>query len=193
MLFSSQVCCLLFTLKSTMQNFIIELFGTGKDLTIFQISARAFIMYFVALVLTRFGVLRLFGNKSSFDNVIVIMLGAVLSRGIVGATSMVNVIAAGLVMIVINRIIGAVCLRSRKITSIVEGKSILLIDDGKIFEQNLKKATINKADLTASLRVETKKERLEDVIRAYLETNGRISFILRKEEPFTKTKIIRHF
>ncbi|MEO7049590.1 MAG: YetF domain-containing protein [Ferruginibacter sp.] len=176
-----------------MQDLIIQLFGTGNNLTIFQISTRAFVMFFVALILIRFGGLRLFGNKSAFDNVIVIMLGAVLSRGIVGASSMVNVIAAGSVMISINRIIGAVCMRSRKITTMVEGKSILLIDDGQILEQNLKKATINKAELTASLRLETKKDSFEDVIQAYLETNGRISFILRKEEHFTRTKIIRHF
>jgi uncharacterized membrane protein YcaP (DUF421 family) len=64
---------------------IYDLFGRGEDLTALQMSVRSFIMFFIALALIRIGGMRIFGKKTAFDNILVIMLGAVLARGVVGA------------------------------------------------------------------------------------------------------------
>jgi uncharacterized membrane protein YcaP (DUF421 family) len=62
------------------------LVGEGEKLTVLQMSVRAFVMFIITLVLIRFAGLRTFAKQSSFDNIIVIMLGAVLARGVVGAS-----------------------------------------------------------------------------------------------------------
>jgi heme A synthase len=62
------------------------LVGEGKELTILQMSVRAFAMFIIYVVLIRIAGLRTFAKQSTFDNIIVIMLGAVLARGVVGAS-----------------------------------------------------------------------------------------------------------
>ena len=73
---------------------IKELFGSGEHLTALQMAVRAFIMFFITLALIRFGGMRIFGKKTAFDNILVIMLGAILARGVVGASPFFSTVAA---------------------------------------------------------------------------------------------------
>jgi uncharacterized membrane protein YcaP (DUF421 family) len=83
-------------------------------------------------------------------------------------------------MIGIHRLVALIAVKSDLLCKVLQGDHIMLYKDGKILWHNMKKATISKNDLMASLRLETKKTELEDVDIAYLETNGRISFIIKK-------------
>jgi len=58
---------------------LISLVGEGEHLTPLQMSVRAFSMFVIMLVLVRIAGMRTFAKKSSFDNIIVIMLGAILA------------------------------------------------------------------------------------------------------------------
>jgi len=67
---------------------VIELihlvFGEGSDLEIWQMSMRGAVVFVVALVLIRASGRRSFGQHSPFDACITVLLGAVLSRAVVG-------------------------------------------------------------------------------------------------------------
>jgi hypothetical protein len=63
---------------------LIALFGEGKDLDSLQMAARPTAVFFGALVLIRISGRRSFGQRSPFDYVVAILLGATLSRVIVG-------------------------------------------------------------------------------------------------------------
>ena len=65
---------------------ITEIFGSGEDLSPMQMAARAFVMFFIALLLIRLAGMRVFGIRTAFDNILVIMLGAILSRGVAGSS-----------------------------------------------------------------------------------------------------------
>jgi len=84
---------------------INEIFGSGEELAPLQMAARAFIMFFIALLLIRIAGMRIFGIKTAFDNILVIMLGAILSRGVVGASPFFSTIAAATAMILIHKIL----------------------------------------------------------------------------------------
>ena len=158
------------------------LFGEGEKLNILQMSMRALVMFLIMLILIRFAGRRAFAKKSSFDNIIVIMLGAVLARGVVGASPFWSTVAASIIMIILHRIVAWLSVKNNFVERLVKGDAILLFQKEKIVSKNLTKTGISKKDLHESLRLETKKDSLEDIEDAYLETNGRISFILKKKE-----------
>jgi uncharacterized membrane protein YcaP (DUF421 family) len=158
------------------------LFGEGEKLNMLQMSMRAFAMFFIMLVLIRFTGRRAFAKKSSFDNIIVIMLGAVLARGVVGASPFWSTVAASVVMVAMHRITAWLAVKNRSVEKLIKGEYINLYDREKFVDNNLAKTGISKNDLHESLRLETKKDTLDEIETAYLETNGRISFILKKEE-----------
>jgi uncharacterized membrane protein YcaP (DUF421 family) len=158
------------------------LFGEGEKLNMLQMSMRAFVMFCIMLLLVRFTGRRAFAKKSSFDNIIVIMLGAVLARGVVGASPFWSTVAASVVMVIMHWIIAWLAVKNRVLERLIKGTYIRLYDKDKIVDNNLAKTGISENDLHESLRLETKKDTLEDIDTAYLETNGRISFILKKKE-----------
>ena len=158
------------------------LFGEGEKLNMLQMGMRAFLMFFIMLILIRFTGRRAFAKKSSFDNIIVIMLGAVLARGVVGASPFWATVAASIVMVIMHRITAWLAVKNKPVEKLIKGEYISLYNQKKFVDNNLTKTGISKNDLHESLRLETKKDSLEDIESAYLETNGRISFILKKEQ-----------
>ena len=82
---------------------IKDLFGSGEHLTALQMSVRAFIMFFITLALIRFAGMRIFGKRTAFDNILVVMLGAVLARGVVGASPFFSTVAAAAVMVIVSQ------------------------------------------------------------------------------------------
>lgn len=155
------------------------IWGNGEHLNALQMGVRAFLMFFIALLLIRLGGMRIFGKKSSFDTIIVIMLGAVLARGIVGASDYWATVAASTVMVAINRLLAWLSEKHIIINNIIKGKPLIIYESGQINWKHMKMSSLTRSDLMESLRLETKKESLEYVDRAYMETNGRISFIMK--------------
>ena len=156
-----------------------EILGSGEQLTPFQMAFRALLMFFVALLLIRIGGLRIIGKKSGFDLVIVIMMGAVLARGIVGASPVYSTIVAAITMIAINRLLAWVSTKSVLWNKIFKGSALILYHEGHINWSNMEKACLSESDLLTSLRLETQQDNLKNIKQATLETNGRISFLLK--------------
>ncbi|MBC9913405.1 DUF421 domain-containing protein [Chitinophaga varians] len=156
------------------------LWGNGEQLDLLQMSVRASCMFFIAFLLIRLGGMRIFGKRSPFDMIIIIMLGAILARGVVGASPFWSTVAASTMMVVINRLVAWLCTTSDTANDVIKGKHLLLCENGQIHWDNMKVASLSKSDLMESLRLETKQDSLEKIEKAYMETNGRISFLLKK-------------
>src|SRR6476619_5247967 len=109
-----------------MENIISNIWGDGEHLNALQMSIRAFVMFIIALIFIRLGGLRLFSKKSAFDNVIVIMLGAVLARGIVGASPFFSTVAASAIMIMIHRMLAWISVKSDLMCKVLQGEHIIL-------------------------------------------------------------------
>src|SRR6185369_12555649 len=118
-----------------------------------QMSVRAFTMFIIMLVLIRFAGMRTFAKKSSFDNIIVIMLGAILARGVVGASPYWSTVAASVVMVVLHRLIAWLSVKNRKFEKLVKGTYIKLYHDGSLVNGNLEKTGMSENDLHESLRL----------------------------------------
>lgn len=166
-----------------MHDFLVQVFGEGKDLNTFHTVTRSIAMFFVALILLRIGGIRILGKKSAFDEVIAIMLGAVLSRGIVGASDFGSVTAAGAAMVIFHRVVALISSKSKIIANATMGEPILLYKDGQFYEHQLSKCCLSKEEVMESLRLQTNDDKLDKIELAYLECNGRISFVKKTDYP----------
>jgi uncharacterized membrane protein YcaP (DUF421 family) len=162
-------------------NKLLFLWGEGENLTALQMSVRAAVLFIITLVLIRAGGVRIFGRRSSYDVIIMITMGAILARCIVGASPFLPTVCAAIVMIAIHRFLGWLVLKSPVMESLIKGKPDLIYKDGEIMYENLKRASLTTTDLFESLHLETKQDSLEKVEKAFIETNGRISFIMKEE------------
>jgi len=159
-----------------------EIFGEGKDLTAFQMCTRAIVMFVITIVLIRIAGAKTFGKNAVFDNVVVITLGAVLSRGVVGANSFGSVVAAGFAMVMMNRIISWISIRNKSFSVFVKGQHLCLYENGIVNHANLRKCLLSENDLLKGIRMEANTNSLADVEEVYLESNGEMSVIKKKKE-----------
>lgn len=153
------------------------LFGEGQDLTPAQMAARAVVAFFVALLLIRLSGRRSFGQMSPFDACVTVLLGAVLSRGVVGASPFMGTVAACAAMVVIHRLLGIASVKWPAVDRILNGEPRQLVQDGNVDSDSMRKALVSGRDLEEAVRKKTGKESLDNVRRAILERNGEITVI----------------
>jgi len=156
------------------------LFGSGEDLNPLQMSVRSFLMFFIALALIRFGGMRIFGKKTAFDYIIIIMLGAVLARGVVGASPFLSTVVAAAVMVLIHKVLALLSMRFVAVDKVVKGIHRTLYKDGEIKQKNMKRAAISHDDLLESVRIEINQNSFDDVQEIKIEKNGELS-VIKKE------------
>jgi uncharacterized membrane protein YcaP (DUF421 family) len=156
---------------------LVAFFGEGKDLTSLQMSARAAAIFFATLICIRISGRRSFGQRSPFDYVVVVLLGATLSRVIVGASPAVPTLMASLVMVLIHRALAWACVRSQMLESLAVGVERELFRDGQFNEQEMSAALVTRRDVAEAVRQELGTHDLGKVRSANLERNGEISLI----------------
>jgi uncharacterized membrane protein YcaP (DUF421 family) len=164
-----------------------RLFGFGSPspvtLDALQMSCRAALMFVLLLAMIRVGGARIFGKKSSFDNVVVILLGAIAARGVVGASPFGATVAASAVIVLLHRVIAWLVVKLPLVSRLVKGRPVVLYAGGQVLRDKLLGTTIGEDELMESLRLETRQALLAAIDEARLETNGRISFLVKHDEP----------
>ncbi|MGF6482427.1 hypothetical protein QFZ91_004590 [Paraburkholderia sp. JPY419] len=88
-----------------MMDVFFVLFGQGRELDPLQMGLRSIVVFVIAIVLIRVSGRRSFGQRTPFDLVVVILLGAMLSRAIVGASPFIATVVASLVIVVCHRVL----------------------------------------------------------------------------------------
>jgi uncharacterized membrane protein YcaP (DUF421 family) len=161
---------------------ILNIFGEGTDLNLLQMGSRALTLYIIALILIRTSGIRTIGKQSSFDIVVSILLGAVLSRAIVGASPYWPTVFAGFIIVILHRLLAWLCLRHSKFGVFLKGEERLLYSKGKFFKENMDKAFLTDGDLLESVRLQTNRNSLKTVKEIHLERSGRISVITQDED-----------
>lgn len=173
-----------------MMNVLLTLFGQGDSLTPLQMGLRAFTLYLFALILVRISGRRTFGKKTTYDNVVAILLGAVLSRAVVGASPYWSTVAAGLVLVCLHRLIAWLSLRYPKFGELVKGKEVLLYSKGEFHHQNMKRCLVAEADLIESIRLNANANSYDQILEIFMERSGKISIIQAKDRPIRVSKAI---
>lgn len=154
-----------------------DVFGSGRDLDVLQMSARAFVCFFTLLALNRLAGMRAFARKSTFDVIIVITLGAVFSRVIVGASPAMPTIAATVVLAMLHRIIAMLTAAFPALERIVKGDSSVLYRGGIFDLKQMRRLGISRADIEQAVRKHEHHLSLRDVLEVRYEPTGELTVI----------------
>lgn len=144
-----------------------------------QASVRALLVYFVALVLVRVGEKRALGKNTALDVVIAVMLGSVVSRGI-NSSSVSAAVFGGGVLVLLHWLLSVVTFRSDWLGTVLKGSPRVLVRDGTVDWDAMRRSHISEDDLLSALRREARLDSVEDVRVARLERSGDIS-VLKKD------------
>jgi uncharacterized membrane protein YcaP (DUF421 family) len=160
-----------------MEELVLKLFGSGDHLTAGQMAFRAFVMFFIALILIRISGMRSFGSKSAFDNIVVIMLGALLSRAVIGVSPFGPTVCAGISLCVTHRVLAMLSARFHFVSHLMKGKDEVLVKDGKILRRNMLRQGISNGDLEEGMRLAANTNSIDEVKEVRMERSGQISVV----------------
>jgi len=160
-----------------MEGIIHYIFGEGKDLSVLQMCSRALVVFFIALIMVRVSGRRTFGKRTAFDNTLAIILGAILSRAIVGASPFVPTVCCSLLLVLLHRLLAYACIKSSFLDHYLKGTSIPLYQNGKLDKENLTKSLLTEKDLMGDVRLKGNATKLEEIHEIYMETSGEVSVI----------------
>ncbi|HZO86875.1 MAG TPA: YetF domain-containing protein [Chthonomonadaceae bacterium] len=123
---------------------------------------------------------RTLGQLTVVDLVVVIILGSAVETAMVNAnTSLQAGLVSATTLLLINRVLTLLCLRSRRLRHLILAGPVLLIQNGHFIEENLRRAGLTQADVQEALR-EREQADLKDIRFAVLEMDGTINIVPTK-------------
>jgi Predicted membrane protein len=167
---------------------MLRVFGVIKNISLFGYIIRTFIVGIIAFFVGRYISKRTVNQLTSYDFVLVWILGALTVAPLLdGEISFTYIIVPLLTLFFWHYIFTFISLRDRKLSLFFNGKPIILIDDGKIIRKNLKKHFINIDLLMSELRLKNIFD-ISEVKYVILEPNGHFSIIKKESNrPITPT------
>lgn len=165
---------------SEILNRLLGLNLDSKDLGVTHMSLRALIVFIAAITMIRIGDKRFMGRNTALDVMLGIVFGSVVSRAITGNAPFFPTLAASLVLVLLHWFMSFIAFRSDKFGDVVKGNERLLVRDGEIQWENMKKSHITENDLHEALRNNGHPPDVSRAQSAHLERNGDISIIMRK-------------
>ena len=157
-----------------------KILGIGTEplqLTALQVVLRAIIVFVAAIAMVRLGDKRFLARLSAFDAVLGFILASMLARAVNGSAPFFSTLAAGFVLVGLHRLAGFTARHSHRFSVLVKGRSDVVIEDGKVIEPAMRGNDLSEQDLLEELRLEGKVESPQEVRKATMERNGRISVI----------------
>jgi uncharacterized membrane protein YcaP (DUF421 family) len=141
---------------------------------------RAVVLFAAVYVLLRVVGRRELAQMEPIDFILLIVLGDAIQQGltqddysVTGALITIFTIAA------IQVGVGYVTFRSAKARTLMEGEPVVLIENGRLLERNLRRARIAADELAEEARL-SQVTSLSDVAWAVLETSGKVSIVPKK-------------
>ncbi|PKA98065.1 uncharacterized membrane protein YcaP (DUF421 family) [Flavobacteriaceae bacterium MAR_2009_75] len=149
--------------------------------TILKIALAGLFIYVYIIVITRIAGKRTFAKMSSFDFAVTIAMGSILADAVNSPTkNFMSAIISIAVLALLQVIFAKLRSSSDSFENTVSNTPILLMQDGQVFEENLKKCLVSKSDLMAKLR-EANVLQFSEVKAVVFETTGDISVLHTSE------------
>jgi uncharacterized membrane protein YcaP (DUF421 family) len=146
-----------------------------------DIAIRTFVVFWFLLLLMRVAGRRELSSLEPFDLILLIVLGDAVQQGltqddysVTGALIVITVF--GLLQVFTSYM----HFRFPRLRPALEGYPVVLVEDGKVIERNLKRERLTVSELMEKARGQ-QLESLDNVKWAVLETSGAVSFIPKSD------------
>jgi uncharacterized membrane protein YcaP (DUF421 family) len=142
-----------------------------------DIVVRAALMYFFILLITRIVGRRELSSLEPFDFVLLIVVGDLVQQGVTqNDFSFTGLMLAIGTIAVLQAGVSFVGYRSKKVGLVLEGEPIVIVQDGRMLDSNLKRERLDPNEVLESARQQGMGN-LDEIAWGILETSGKISFI----------------
>jgi uncharacterized membrane protein YcaP (DUF421 family) len=138
---------------------------------------RATVIFFFVLLLTRIIGRRELSSLEPFDMILLVVIGDLVQQGVTqsdysltGAITVISTIA------LLTALMAFLNFRVRRVRRVLEGEPIVLVEDGRPVQRNLRRERLTVEELEAEGRLQQVAS-IADMRWAVLETGGQISVI----------------
>src|SRR5574337_35420 len=163
-----------------------DMFHLG--LPVLEKILRPLIIYGFLIVALRMAGKRELAQLNPFDLVVLLTLANTVQNAIIGDD---NTVLGGMIgattLLAVNYFVVRLLYGHRKLDRVVEGDADVLVENGRVRTDRLKKELITLAELEAAAQKQGLAS-LDEVERAVLEPGGTLAFVAKQPEP----EIVRH-
>jgi uncharacterized membrane protein YcaP (DUF421 family) len=142
-----------------------------------DIVVRAVVLFFFIYALTRMIGRRELSSLEPFDLILLIVVGDAIQQGltqddysVTGAVLVIGTLA------LLQVLTSFVSFKFPRLRPVLEGEPVIIFEDGKPVERNLRRERLTVEEIAAQARIQ-QIESLSEIKWAVLETSGQISFI----------------
>lgn len=147
-----------------------------------EVIIRVSLVYLFAQVVLRSLGRKELGRYSTFDLALLFLLTVCLRKTVVGEDSS---LTSGFIALATlgawDRLFSWLSFRDRRAARVLEGRPMELVREGELVQENLRKTHISQSELLSQLRTHGRDD-LGAVRTAYLEPNGKVTFLFREGE-----------
>jgi len=145
-----------------------------------DIVIRAAVAFLFILLVTRAIGRRELSGLEPFDLIMLVVLGDLIQQGVTQSDySITGALVVVAIMGALTVGMAWISYRFRRVRPVLEGDPIVLIENGRPIERNMKRERLTLPELEAEARLQQVAS-LDEIRWAVLETNGRISIIPRE-------------
>jgi uncharacterized membrane protein YcaP (DUF421 family) len=142
-----------------------------------DVVVRAFLAFLFIFLLTRLIGRRELSTLQPFDLLLLVVVGDLLQQGVTqNDLSFTGIVLAVGMFGLLTLAISYTGWRFPRVRPLLEPEPLILVEDGKVIEKNLRKERITPEEVAGEARLQQISS-LDDVQWALLESGGRISFI----------------
>lgn len=152
----------------------------------FYTIIKGILIYVLALILSKLIGVKIISQMNFFDFIVGVSLGSMIAKIIINKD---HVVFSGIVALITFALLtistSYLNLKSYSARRIINAKTLILVENGRIIDKNLKRLRITINELMMKLR-EKDVFNLEDVQFAIMESNGQLSVLIKaNKKPIT--------
>lgn len=143
---------------------------------------RAAAVYFILLLVFRVAGNRSIGQITAFDFILLLIISEAIQQALISTDySITNAFLIVVTLVGLDIMMSLWKQRSGKIARVLDGLPILVIEDGKLHHDRMKKERVEESDILRAAREKQGLERLDQIKHAIVEATGGVTVIPKKD------------